>query len=88
MDNTEKKAEEKTVEQKVKEIIVDKLGIDPVDVKNEATFRDLSADSLDTAELVMEFEKEFDLAISDSDMEKFLTVGDAIEYIKVHTDQK
>ncbi len=67
---------------KVKKIIVDKLGVDEADVTNEASFtNDLGADSLDTVELIMEFEKEFDLSIPDEQAEKIETVGDAVTYI-------
>ena len=68
---------------KVKEIIVDKLSVDENEVTPTAEFtKDLGADSLDTVELIMEFEKEFDLKIPDEDAEKITTVGDAIEYIE------
>jgi acyl carrier protein len=68
---------------KVKAIIVDKLGVDESEVTPEASFtNDLGADSLDTVELIMEFEKEFDLAIPDDQAEKIGTVGDAITYIE------
>ena len=67
---------------KIKKIIVDKLGVDESEVSEEASFtNDLGADSLDTVELIMEFEKEFDIAIPDEDAEKIETVGDAIEYL-------
>jgi acyl carrier protein len=67
---------------KVKEIIVNKLGVDDAQVTPEASFtNDLGADSLDTVELVMEFEKAFNLQIPDEDAEKISTVGDAIKYI-------
>lgn len=70
------------IEQKVKEIIVDKLGVSADDVKPEASFtNDLGADSLDTVELIMEFEKEFGISIPDDQAEKIGTVGDAIDYI-------
>ena len=70
---------------KVKEIIVDKLGVDAAEVTPEASFtKDLGADSLDTVELIMEFEKAFDLQIPDGDAEKIQTVGDAISYIESH----
>ncbi|MCI1778839.1 MAG: acyl carrier protein [Bacteroidales bacterium] len=72
---------------KVKEIIVDKLGVDAADVKPEASFtQDLGADSLDTVELIMEFEKVFDIKIPDDAQEKIATVGDVIKYIE--QDQK
>ncbi|MBP1690671.1 MAG: acyl carrier protein [Bacteroidetes bacterium] len=68
---------------KVKEIIVNKLGVDDGQVTPEASFtNDLGADSLDTVELVMEFEKAFNLQIPDEDAEKISTVGDAIKYIQ------
>ena len=72
-----------SVEQKVKEIIVEQLGVDPEQVTQEASFvEDLGADSLDTVELVMALEEEFDLEIPDEDAEKIITVGDAIDYIE------
>ena len=68
---------------KVKAIIVDKLGVDESEVTTEASFtNDLGADSLDTVELIMEFEKEFDLAIPDDEAEKISTVGEAIAHIE------
>ncbi|MFZ4520839.1 MAG: acyl carrier protein [Bacteroidales bacterium] len=68
---------------KVKAIIVDKLGVDESEVTIEASFtNDLGADSLDTVELIMEFEKEFDIAIPDDQAEKISTVGEAIAYIE------
>lgn len=71
------------IEAKVKQIIVDKLSVDEAEVKNEASFsNDLGADSLDTVELIMEFEKAFDIQIPDEDAEKITTVGDAISYIE------
>ncbi len=71
------------IEAKVKEIIMNKLGVDDGQVTPEASFtNDLGADSLDTVELVMEFEKAFNLQIPDEDAEKIGTVGDAIKYIK------
>jgi acyl carrier protein len=67
---------------KVKAIIVDKLGVDESEVTPEASFtNDLGADSLDTVELIMEFEKEFNIAIPDDQAEKIGTVGDAVNYI-------
>ena len=70
------------IEAKVKEIIVDKLGVDESEVKSEASFaNDLGADSLDTVELIMEFEKVFSISIPDDQAEKIATVGDAIAYI-------
>ena len=74
------------ISSKVKAIIVDKLVIDESEVTDESNFMsDLGADSLDTVELIMEFEKEFDLQIPDDEAEKITTVGQAIEYIKKHT---
>lgn len=68
---------------KVKAIIVDKLGVDEKEVTPEASFtNDLGADSLDTVELIMEFEKEFNIAIPDDQAEKIGTVGEAISYIE------
>jgi|TARA_B100000780_G_C21101273_1_gene444407 acyl carrier protein len=68
---------------KVKAIIVDKLGVDESEVTNDASFtNDLGADSLDTVELIMEFEKEFDIQIPDDQAESIGTVGSAIEYIE------
>ncbi|MFH0989194.1 MAG: acyl carrier protein [bacterium] len=71
------------VDKKVIEIIVSKLGVDEAQITPEASFtNDLGADSLDTVELVMEFEKAFNLQIPDEDAEKISTVGDAINYLK------
>lgn len=71
---------------RVKAIIVDKLGVDENEVTPEASFtNDLGADSLDTVELIMEFEKEFNLSIPDEEAEKIGTVGDAINYITNHS---
>ncbi len=68
---------------KVKEIIVEKLSVAESEVTNEANFtNDLGADSLDTVELIMEFEKQFDVTIPDEDAEKIQTVGDAVSYIE------
>lgn len=76
----------KPVEERVKEIIVEQLGVEETDVTPAAKFiEDLGADSLDTVELVMAFEEEFDLEIPDEDAEKITTVGDAIQYIKENT---
>lgn len=67
---------------KVASIIVEKLGVDEADINPEASFtNDLGADSLDTVELIMEFEKEFDLTIPDEDAENIATVGDAVSYL-------
>ena len=71
------------ISSKVTAIIVDKLVIDESEVTNDSNFMsDLGADSLDTVELIMEFEKEFDLQIPDDDAEKITTVGGAIKYIE------
>ena len=68
---------------KVQKIIVDKLGVEESEVTNEASFtNDLGADSLDTVELIMEFEKEFGISIPDDQAEKITTVGDAVSYIE------
>lgn len=67
-------------------IIVDKLGVDPTEVTREASFtNDLGADSLDTVELIKEFEKKFNIEIKDDEAEKISTVGDAIDFIEAHT---
>ncbi len=74
---------EQEIESKVKAIIVDKLGVEERQVTNDANFQaDLNADSLDTVELIMEFEKEFNITIPDEDTQKISTVGDAIAYVK------
>ena len=71
------------IEKKVKEMIVDSLGIDPEKIGIDSSFvDDLGADSLDTVELVMAFEEEFDVEIPDEDAEKLTTVGDAIRYLE------
>ncbi len=76
------------IEDKVKEIIVDQLGVDAEQVTPEASFiDDLGADSLDTVELVMAFEEEFNIEIPDEEAEKIKKVGDAIEYIKSHAKE-
>ena len=73
------------IQSKVVEIIVDKLGVKESEVVREASFTaHLGADSLDQVELIMEFEKAFDLQIPDGDAEKIQTVGDAISYIEAH----
>lgn len=70
---------------KVRKIIVDKLGVEESEVTPEASFtNDLGADSLDTVELIMEFEKEFGISIPDDQAEKIQTVGDAIAYIEAN----
>ncbi|MCD7720746.1 MAG: acyl carrier protein [Prevotellaceae bacterium] len=73
------------IEAKVKEIIVEKLGVDESEVTESASFtQDLGADSLDTVELIMELEKAFSISIPDDAAEKISTVGDAIKYIEEH----
>ena len=68
---------------KVKQIIVDKLGVDESEITEASSFtNDLGADSLDTVELIMEFEKEFDIAIPDEEAEKIATVGNAVSYLE------
>ena len=77
------------LEDKVKDIIVEQLGVNPEQVTPEASFiEDLGADSLDTVELVMAFEEEFGAEIPDEDAEKLQTVGDAIKYVEEKTSQK
>ena len=79
-------ASNKPVEERVKAIIVEQLGVEENDVVPAAKFiEDLGADSLDTVELVMAFEEEFDIEIPDEDAEKITTVGDAVQYIKDNT---
>lgn len=73
------------ISSKVVDIIKDRLNVDAKDITPEASFaNDLGADSLDTVELIMEFEKEFDIQIPDEDAEKIATVGDAISYVEAH----
>lgn len=73
------------IAQKVKSIIVDKLGVEESEVTPEASFtNDLGADSLDTVELIMEFEKEFNISIPDEQAENISTVGQAISYLEQH----
>jgi acyl carrier protein len=77
-----------SIEKRVKEIIVEQLGVNENEVTPEAKFvDDLGADSLDLVELVMALEEEYNIEISDEDAEKILTVGDAIDYIKSHVAQ-
>lgn len=72
-----------SIAESVKKIIVDKLGVDESEVTPEASFtQDLGADSLDTVELIMEFEKEFNLSIPDEEAEKITTVGQAVSYLE------
>jgi len=77
-----------SAEAKVKEIIINELGVDPEKVTPEASFvEDLGADSLDTVELVMAFEEEFGVDIPDEDAEQMRTVGDAVNYLKKHAEE-
>lgn len=79
---------EKSIQERVKEIIVEQLGVNPEKVTPEAKILDdLGADSLDTVELVMAFEEEFGAEIPDEDAEKLQTVGDVIKYIEEHTEK-
>jgi len=76
------------IAERVQKIIVDKLGVDDSEVTTEASFtNDLGADSLDTVELIMEFEKEFDISIPDDQAENIQTVGKAIEYLSAETSK-
>jgi acyl carrier protein len=78
-----------SVEERVMKIIVEQLGVNADEVTTESAFvEDLGADSLDTVELVMAFEEEFDLEIPDEDAEKIATVGDAVKYIDEHAAKK
>ena len=80
---------EKSVQDRVKEIIVEQLGVNPDQVTPEAKFiEDLGADSLDTVELVMAFEEEFGIEIPDEDAEKITTVGEAVKYIEEKSSHK
>ena len=74
------------IEEKVIEIVSDQMGVDKTEITRETSFvNDLNADSLDTVELVMEFEDEFELSIPDEEAEKIQTVGQAIDYIREHS---
>lgn len=82
-------SDEKQIAEKVKQIIVEQLGVDEGEVTPSASFvDDLGADSLDTVELVMAFEEAFDVEIPDEDAEKIRTVQDAIDYITKHSKGK
>ncbi len=73
------------IEEKVIEIVAEQMGVDKAEVSRETFFvNDLNADSLDTVELVMEFEDEFELSIPDEEAEKIQTVGQAVDYIREH----
>ena len=73
------------IEEKVIEIVAEQMGVDKAEVTRETFFvNDLNADSLDTVELVMEFEDEFELSIPDEEAEKIQTVGQAVDYIREH----
>lgn len=73
------------IQARITSIIVEKLGVDESEITRDASFtNDLGADSLDTVELIMEFEKEFDMTIPDEDAEKIATVGDAIDYVQAN----
>ncbi len=73
--------------QRITAIIVEKLGVDEADINRDASFTtDLGADSLDTVELIMEFEKEFSMTIPDEDAESIATVGNAIDYVDANKD--
>ncbi|MEY5010750.1 MAG: Acyl carrier protein [Verrucomicrobiota bacterium] len=77
---------ENSIEEKVRQIIVDQLGVNPEQVTISAAFiEDLGADSLDTVELVMAFEEEFSIEVPDEDAEKLQTVGDVVKYIEEKT---
>ena len=76
------------IAQKVKNIIIDKLGVEESEVTPEASFtNDLGADSLDTVELIMEFEKEFNISIPDEQAENISTVGQAVAYLEQHVNK-
>ncbi|MDH3890325.1 MAG: acyl carrier protein [candidate division Zixibacteria bacterium] len=77
-----------SVEEKVKELIVEQLGVEASQVTEQAKFvEDLGADSLDTVELVMALEEEFSIEIPDEDAEKIVAVGDAVKYINEHAEK-
>ncbi len=77
-----------SLEERVKNLVITQLGVDAGKVTNDSSFiDDLGADSLDTVELVMAFEEEFDMEIPDDDAQKMRTVADAIEYLKEHVSE-
>ena len=77
------------IEEKVISIVADQMGVDKAEINRDTNFvNDLNADSLDTVELVMEFEDEFDTSIPDEEAEKIQTVGQAIDYISTHLEKK
>ena len=77
------------IKDRVTKIIVDKLAVNASDITMEASFtNDLGADSLDTVELIMEFEKEFDISIPDDQAENIATVGDSVKYLEEHSAKK
>ncbi len=79
--------DEQAIRDKVYEIVAEQMGVDKAEIKDETHFvNDLNADSLDTVELVMEFEDEFETSIPDEEAEKIQTVGQAITFIKEHQD--
>ena len=81
-------AEIDEIEQKVIDIVAEQMGVDKAEITRDTSFiNDLNADSLDTVELVMEFEDEFEMSIPDEEAEKIQTVGQAIEYLEANTQQ-
>jgi acyl carrier protein len=77
------------IEQKVIEIVAEQMGVDKAEITKDTNFvNDLNADSLDTVELVMEFEDQFETSIPDEEAEKIQTVGQAIDFINAHLDKK
>ena len=82
-------AEKKSIEERVKEMIVEQLGVNPEQVTPKAKFiEDLGADSLDTVELVMAFEEEFNVEVPDEEAEKLQRVGDVVRYIEEHVEEE
>ena len=77
------------IEEKVKDIVSEQMGVDKSEISSETSFvNDLNADSLDTVELVMELEDEFDMSIPDEEAEKLQTIGTAVEFIEKHVEAK